>query len=143
MFGFPNDFFSMRGFTNPRSNQNALNNRQQGLFGNSMLMPMPFMPSPFSGLNNFFNGFGLSSSPFEMMDRMMRGSNNSLFLDGNISTSAPVHSFSSTTVMSYGGTDGQPKVYHESTSRTRGPGGIEETRQAIRDSERGINKVRS
>jgi hypothetical protein len=43
--------------------------------------------------------------------------------------------------MSYNGTDGQPKVYQESTSHSRGPGGLEETRQAIRDSERGINKV--
>jgi hypothetical protein len=45
--------------------------------------------------------------------------------------------------MSYNGTDGRPKVYQESTSHSRGPGGLEETRQAVRDSERGINKVSS
>jgi hypothetical protein len=43
--------------------------------------------------------------------------------------------------MSYNGTDGRPKVYQESTSHSRGPGGLEETRQAVRDSEHGINKV--
>lgn len=142
MFGFPHDLFSMHGFGNRRPNpNNASNHNQQGIMGNSMLMPMPLIGSPFSGFNDFFNNFGIGSSPFAMMDRMMQRFNSPSFVDAASTSTGPVHSFSSTTIMSYGGPNGQPKVYQESTSRTRGPGGLEETRQAVRDSERGINKV--
>ena len=143
MFGFPTDFFGLHNAGNRRANtSNALVPHHQGLFGNAMMLPMPFMSSPFGGGgSNPFDTFGLNASPFAMMDRMMRSANDSLLLGGNTSSSAPMHSFTSTTVMSYSGTDGRPKVYQESTSRSRGPGGLEETRQAIRDSERGINKV--
>lgn len=137
MFGFPTDLFGMRGGNNRRSNSNALIPQQQTLFGNSLMIP-----SPFGGMNGIFDEFGINSSPFAMMDRMMRATSDPLFIGGNNTTSAPIHSFTSTTVMSYNGTDGRPKVYQESTSHSRGPGGLEETRQAIRDSERGINKVR-
>lgn len=132
----------MQNSGNRRANTaNALVPHHQGLFGNSLMMPMPFMSSPFGGANNLFDSFGLNASPFAMMDRMMRSANDSLLLGGNTNSSEPMHSFTSTTVMSYSGSDGRPKVYQESTSRSRGPGGLEETRQAIRDSERGINKV--
>ena len=136
MFGFPTDLFGLSSGNNRRSNGNSLIPYHQSLFGNSLLMP-----SPFGGMNSLFNEFGLDSSPFAMMNRMMRGANDSLFFEGN-NTNSPTHSFTSTTVMSYNGTDGRPKVYQESKSRSRGPGGLEETKQAIRDSERGINKVR-
>ncbi|UJR25285.1 hypothetical protein I4U23_006637 [Adineta vaga] len=136
MFGFPTDLFGIHGGNNRRSNSNSLVPHQPSLFGNSFMMP-----TPFGGMNGLFNDFGINSSPFAMMDRMMRATNDSLFLGGNNNTSGPMHSFTSTTVMSYSGTNGQPKVYQETTSHTRGPGGLEETRQAIRDSEHGINKV--
>lgn len=138
MFGFPTDLSGIHGGNNRHSNSNnALIPHQQTLFGNSFLMP-----APFGGMNGLFDHFGVNSSPFAMMDRMMRATNNSLFLGGNGNTNGSMHSFTSTTVMSYNGSDGQPKVYQETTSHTRGPGGLEETRQAIRDSEHGINKVR-
>lgn len=93
-------------------------------------------------MNGIFENFAMNSSPFAMMDRMMRATNDPLFLGANQTDSnAPMHSFTSTTVMSFNGADGRPKVYQESTSHRRGPGGLEETRQAVRDSERGINKV--
>jgi myeloid leukemia factor 1 len=137
MFGFPTDFFGIQGGNNRRTNSNSLiPQHHPSLFGNSLMIP-----SPFNGINSIFNDFGINSSPFAMMDRMMRATNDSLFLGGNNTTNTPMHSFTSTTVMSYDGTDGRPKVYQESTSHSRGPGGLEETRQAIRDSERGINKV--
>lgn len=136
MFGFPTDLFGIHGGNNRRSNSNSLI-PHQSLFGNSLMMP-----SPFGGMGGLFGDFGVNPSPFAMMDRMMRATNDSLLLAGNNNTNAaPVHSFTSTTVMSYNGTNGQPKVYQESTSRRRGPGGLEETRQTVRDSERGINKV--
>jgi hypothetical protein len=112
MFGFPTDLF-------------GIPNNSQSLFGNALMIPSSF--------NNLMNNFGMNSSPFAIMDRMMQNVNQN--------SNAPMQSFTSTTVMSYNGTDGRPKVYQETTSRNRGPGGIEETRQAIRDTERGINKV--
>ncbi|CAF1137531.1 unnamed protein product [Adineta ricciae] len=136
MFGFPTGLFGMHGGDNRSSNNNSLIPHQPSLFGNSFMIP-----SPFGGMNGLFDEFGINSSPFAMMDRMMRATSNGLFLGGGSNTNGPVHSFTSTTVMSYNGSDGRPTVYQESTSRTRGPGGLEETRQAIRDSERGINKV--
>ncbi|CAF1023086.1 unnamed protein product [Rotaria sordida] len=142
MFGFPTDLFGMHGGNNRRSNSNSLiphhHHHHHSLFGNSLMMPSPFL-----GINSLFDDFGINSSPFAMMDRMMRATNDALYHGNNINTNTntPMHSFTSTTVMSYNGTDGTPKIYQESTSHSRGPGGLEETRQAIRDSERGINKV--
>lgn len=95
-------------------NSNRRVNNGLHLFGNELMIP-----SMFGGMNNLMNSF-----------TMMQNS------------TAPMHSFSSTTVMSYNGEDGRPKVYQETTSRNRGPNGMEQTRQAIRDTERGINKVR-
>jgi hypothetical protein len=128
MFGFPTDLFGVPNGNTRRTNNNALLPQQPSLFGNSLMVP-----SPFAGVSNFFGDFGLGSPPFAMMDRLMH--------DANQDSTAPVHSFTSTTVMSFNGPDGRPKVYQETTSRNRGPGGIEETRQAVRDTERGINKV--
>jgi len=110
MFGFPLDLFGSR--------RNASNN--------ALMIPSAGFPN----FNDFFNDF---SSPFAMMDRMMR--------DVQHHSNEPIQSFTSTTVMSFNGPNGQPKIYQESTSRRCGPGGIEETRQTVRDSERGINKV--
>ncbi|CAF0772527.1 unnamed protein product [Didymodactylos carnosus] len=122
------------------------NNAMNPLFSSHSLALQPFIPhNPFGGdlLGEF------SSSPFSLMDAMM-GNMRSVMDPPRLfhptpsisDTNAPIHSFTSTTVMSYGaGPDGRPKVYQESTSRSRGPGGIEETRQAVRDSERGINKM--
>lgn len=89
------------------------------------------IPSGIPGFNDFFSDFG---SPFAMMERMMR--------DAPHNPNEPIQSFTSTTVMSFNGPNGQPKIYQESTARRYGPGGIEETRQTVRDSERGINKVK-
>jgi myeloid leukemia factor 1 len=124
MFGFPTDLFGIPNNNSRQMNSNALIPQQQSLFGNSLMIP-----SPFAGINSLISNFGMNATPFSMIH------------GGNHNSVAPMHSFTSTTVMSYNGTDGRPKVYQETTSRNRGPGGIEETRQAIRDTERGINKV--
>ncbi|CAF0743402.1 unnamed protein product [Didymodactylos carnosus] len=124
-------------------------------FGNTNNPMNPIFPSPSLALQPFIshNPFGVdplnefTSSPFSLMDAMMGNmrsimDNTSVFHPTSNDDDASVHSFTSTTVMSYGtGPDGRPKVYQESTSRSRGPGGIEETRQAVRDSQRGINKM--
>ena len=121
MFGFPADFFGMSTGHNHRMSPHSLIPHHQSM----MMMPSFFaggIPSPFD--------------QFAMMGQMMRGAPQHF-------SAEPMQSFTSTTVMSFNGTDGQPKIYQESTSHRRGPGGIEETRQAVRDSERGINKVRT
>lgn len=50
--------------------------------------------------------------------------------------------YSSSSVMTYSNTgDGQPKVYQASSQVCQAPGGVKETRQMLRDSEKGIEKV--
>ncbi|CAF0754115.1 unnamed protein product [Adineta steineri] len=129
MFGFPTDLFGMPNNSNRRTSSNSLIQHQQSLFNNTLMMQPPL----FGGMNGLTGDFGIHSSPFSIMNRMMQGVNHI--------PDSPVHSYTSTTVMSFNGADGRPKVYQETTSRNRGPGGIEETRQAVRDTERGINKV--
>lgn len=52
------------------------------------------------------------------------------------------HVYSSSTVMSYSNTgNGAPKVYQATTSTKQLPGGIKETRRAVKDSTQGIEKV--
>ncbi|CAM4755919.1 unnamed protein product [Rotaria magnacalcarata] len=128
MFGFPINLFGIPNSTNHPMNSNSLIPHHQSLFGNSLMMP-----SPFGNMNGLMGSFGMNPSPFAMMDRLMQ--------EAHQNPNRSLQSFSSTTVMSYNGTDGRPKVYQETKSCNRGPGGIEETRQAIRDTERGLNKV--
>uniref|UniRef100_A0A3B4A4X0 Myeloid leukemia factor 1 n=1 Tax=Periophthalmus magnuspinnatus TaxID=409849 RepID=A0A3B4A4X0_9GOBI len=52
------------------------------------------------------------------------------------------HSFSSSSVMTYSKVGNEPpKVFQASSSTLRAPGGIKETRQAIKDSESGLQKM--
>ncbi|XP_043935529.1 myeloid leukemia factor 2 [Protopterus annectens] len=72
---------------------------------------------------------------FGMMDRMMGN------MDQMTNTSPNCQTFSSSTVISYSnmGT-GTPKVYQETSHLRTAPGGIRETRRAMRDSESGIER---
>lgn len=50
--------------------------------------------------------------------------------------------FSSSTVISYSSLDaGVPKVYQQTSETRTGPGGIRETRQSVRDSESGLERL--
>ncbi len=50
--------------------------------------------------------------------------------------------FSSSSVMTYSNNgDGRPKIYQASSQVRQGPGGVKETRQMLRDSEKGLEKV--
>ncbi|XP_060153595.1 myeloid leukemia factor 1 isoform X2 [Globicephala melas] len=80
------------------------------------------------------------------MDRMMLNMRNSMqelqrnF--GNLSTDPNGHSFSSSSVMTYSKVgDEPPKVFQASTQTRRAPGGVKETRRALRDSESGLEKM--
>ncbi|XP_072648229.1 myeloid leukemia factor 1 isoform X9 [Canis lupus baileyi] len=85
-------------------------------------------------------------SPFQAMDRMMvnmRNSMHELQRDlGHLSLDPNGHSFSSSSVMTYSKVgDEPPKVFQASTQTRRAPGGIKETRRALRDSDSGLEKM--
>ncbi|XP_062034312.1 myeloid leukemia factor 1 isoform X2 [Lepus europaeus] len=80
------------------------------------------------------------------MDRMMLNMRNSMqelqrnF--GNLSMDPHGHSFCSSSVMTYSKVgDEPPKVFQASTQTRRAPGGIKETRKAMRDSDSGLEKM--
>ncbi|XP_045559311.1 myeloid leukemia factor 1 isoform X4 [Salmo salar] len=89
-------------------------------------------------------------NPFNMLDSMMFGVRNrmgdmhrnfeNLSTDLNANTTA--HSFSSSSVMTYSKVgDEPPKVFQASSQTRRAPGGIKETRQSLKDSESGLEKM--
>ncbi|XP_067102200.1 myeloid leukemia factor 1 isoform X1 [Osmerus mordax] len=85
-------------------------------------------------------------NPFNMFDSMMVGMRSRMedmhrnF--ENLSTDSNSHSFSSSSVMTYSKVgDEAPKVFQASSQTRRAPGGIKETRQAVRDSESGLEKM--
>ncbi|XP_010869800.2 myeloid leukemia factor 1 isoform X2 [Esox lucius] len=87
-----------------------------------------------------------SRNPFSMLDSMMFGVRNRMedmhrnF--ENLSTDSNTHSFSSSSVMTYSKVgDEPPKVFQASSQTRRAPGGIKETRRALKDSESGLEKM--
>ncbi|XP_036759999.2 myeloid leukemia factor 1 isoform X3 [Manis pentadactyla] len=85
-------------------------------------------------------------NPFQAMDRMMLNMRNSMQeLQRNfdhLSMDPNGHSFSSSSVMTYSKVgDEPPKVFQASTQTRRAPGGIKETRRALRDSDSGLEKM--
>ncbi|GAB5576711.1 myeloid leukemia factor 1 isoform X2 [Lynx canadensis] len=85
-------------------------------------------------------------NPFQAMDRMMLNMRNSMqelqrnF--GHLSVDPNGHSFSSSSIMTYSKVgDEPPKVFQASTQTRRAPGGIKETRRALRDSDSGLEKM--
>ncbi|CAH6897938.1 myeloid leukemia factor 1 isoform X2 [Phodopus roborovskii] len=85
-------------------------------------------------------------NPFQAMDRMMLNMRNGMqelqrnF--GHLSMDPNGHSFCSSSVMTYSKVgDEPPKVFQASTQTRRAPGGIKETRRAMRDSDSGLEKM--
>ncbi|XP_047454637.1 myeloid leukemia factor 2 isoform X2 [Mugil cephalus] len=122
--------------------------RQQmrSLFGPFGMEPFPLAPqmqphraprrqagalTPFGMMGmggGFMDMFGMMG---EMMGNMER-----------MSGSPNCQTFSSSTVISYSSSDiGAPKVYQQTSETRRGPGGIRETRQSMRDSESGLERL--
>lgn len=85
----------------------------------------------------------LMRNPFGMVDSMITNMRNRMdvprdFENGNLNG----HSFSSSSVMTYSKVGNEPpKVFQASSSTRRAPGGIKETRRAIKDSESGLEKM--
>ncbi|XP_064166771.1 myeloid leukemia factor 2 isoform X1 [Anguilla rostrata] len=122
--------------------------RQQmrSLFGSFGYEPFPLTPqiqaprsphlqagamAPFgmAGMGGgFMDMFGMMGGMMENMERM--------------SGSPSCQTYSSSTVISYSSTDsGAPKVYQQTSELRTAPGGIRETRQAMRDSESGLERL--
>ncbi|XP_070259751.1 myeloid leukemia factor 1 isoform X2 [Myotis yumanensis] len=85
-------------------------------------------------------------SPFQAVDRMMLNMRNSMqelqrnF--GNLSMDPNGHSFTSSSVMTYSKVgDEPPRIFQASTQTRQAPGGIKETRKALRDSDSGLEKM--
>ncbi|XP_066475203.1 myeloid leukemia factor 1 isoform X3 [Tiliqua scincoides] len=111
-----------------------------GSFG-GMTMSFPFMPfGCFGGMNMDFR------DPFSAMDKMMSNMRNNMrelqrSFD-KMATDPNAHSFSSSSVMTYSKMgDEPPKVFQASSQTRMGPGGIKETRKALKDSESGLEKM--
>ncbi|XP_041898597.1 myeloid leukemia factor 1 isoform X4 [Corvus kubaryi] len=88
-------------------------------------------------------GFG---DPFSAMDRMMSDMRNSMLemqrKFDDLSIQPDGHSFSSSSMMTYSKMgDEPPKVFQASTQTRTAPGGVKETRKALKDSESGLEKM--
>ncbi|KAJ6669413.1 hypothetical protein lerEdw1_008222 [Lerista edwardsae] len=84
--------------------------------------------------------------PFSAMDKMMSNMRNNMLemqrSFDKISMDPNAHSFSSSSVMTYSKKgDEPPKVFQASAQTRTGPGGIKETRKALKDSESGLEKM--
>ncbi|XP_068137012.1 myeloid leukemia factor 1 isoform X2 [Hyperolius riggenbachi] len=84
--------------------------------------------------------------PFHPFDNMMSNFRNRMIgmhkqFEG-LADSPDAHTFKSSSVMTYSKTGDEPPKIFQATSQTRqAPGGIKETKQSVRDSESGVEKV--
>nr|XP_033815192.1 myeloid leukemia factor 1 [Geotrypetes seraphini] len=84
--------------------------------------------------------------PFDIINNMMLGMRNNVFdIHKNfdqVTGGSDIHSFNSSSVRTYSKVgDGPPKIYEASNQTRMAPGGIKETRKAVRDSETGLAKM--
>jgi len=85
-------------------------------------------------------------NPFDQMHRqmnsMMQGMTNLRLPDMNEGSGNDAYSFSHSSVYTYS-SDGQgaPKVFQAAKEERRGPGGVKETKKAVKDSEAGMQKM--
>ena len=136
---------------NINNNNNNNNNNGGNQRSNQVAMradpfaPFNMMMSPFDQHHQAMMGAGAGfhhQNPFALMNQMMG-------MGGGMNMMNTVHAdpnsavFSSSSVISYSssGDGGRPKIYQESQQIRQGPGGVKETRQMVKDSERGIEKV--
>jgi hypothetical protein len=102
--------------------------------------------SPFERHNQMMiHPFGMMNSMMSNMhgmNSMFRPNFNDMFDQHFVSSDPNAQVFSSSSVVTYSNTgDGKPKVYQESKQIRQGPGGVRETRELVRDSTKGLEKV--
>ncbi|PNJ73074.1 MLF1 isoform 11, partial [Pongo abelii] len=93
-----------------------------------------------------FGGMHTDVSSLQTVDQMVSNMRNYMQkLErnfGQLSVDPNGHSFCSSSVMTYSKIgDEPPKVFQASTQTRRAPGGIKETRKAMRDSDSGLEKM--
>lgn len=90
-----------------------------------------------------FDNMDLMRNPFGMVENMIASMRNRMDMPGDFGNGkSSGHSFSSSSVMTYSKVGNEPpKVFQASSSTRRAPGGIKETRRAIKDSESGLEKM--
>lgn len=108
--------------------------RERG--GSQDLVPRGGRSMDLEPFDDFGFGFG---KVFENMGRRMRDMEKAF--EQGINTEDG-HAFHQTSFMSYRKDgEGAPKVFQASSSTKQGPGGVRETRKALRDSERELEKM--
>ncbi|XP_077204705.1 myeloid leukemia factor 1 isoform X2 [Paroedura picta] len=137
----PSPYFAIKDGGERTLDQRGRPDSRVALRDNHKAMDFPFMPfGCFGGMNMDFR------DPFSAMDRMMSNMRNSMAeLQRNfdkMSFEPNAHSFTSSSVMTYSKKgDEPPKVFQVSAQTRTAPGGIKETRKAIKDSESGLEKM--
>uniref|UniRef100_A0A3B3ZUG5 Uncharacterized protein n=1 Tax=Periophthalmus magnuspinnatus TaxID=409849 RepID=A0A3B3ZUG5_9GOBI len=117
----------------------------------------PFMMDPFAAhrqhMRSMFDPFGMDPFALAVPQMQMRpagplapfgmmGMYYFFHLQERMTGSPNCQTFSSSTVISYSATDnGAPQVYQQTSETRTGPGGIRETRQSMRDSESGLERL--
>ncbi|XP_041898593.1 myeloid leukemia factor 1 isoform X1 [Corvus kubaryi] len=125
-----------------RSERRAQRDSQLAVRGGGRATSFSLMP--FAGFGRVQDaGFG---DPFSAMDRMMSDMRNSMLemqrKFDDLSIQPDGHSFSSSSMMTYSKMgDEPPKVFQASTQTRTAPGGVKETRKALKDSESGLEKM--
>uniref|UniRef100_W5KTF7 Myeloid leukemia factor 2 n=1 Tax=Astyanax mexicanus TaxID=7994 RepID=W5KTF7_ASTMX len=123
----------------------AHRHQMRSLFGPFGFEPFPLTPQIQSPRTHLQVGQLVSSAPvlqgggfmdmFGMMGEMMENME-------RMSGSPSCQTYSSSTVISYSSTDlGAPKVYQQTSEVRTAPGGIRETRQSLRDSASGMERM--
>ncbi|XP_002734803.1 myeloid leukemia factor 1-like [Saccoglossus kowalevskii] len=147
--GFDDDPF----FADFREQHRQINSMFDNFGFGSMLHRDPFMAltdgRTTTGLQQRHNRHpgGSAMAPFGMFDDMFANMNNMMTsmhqnFDRGISTNPNAHTYSQSSVMTYSNVgDGAPKVYQASSSTRTAPGGIKETRNSVRDSQSGTERM--
>lgn len=127
MFGFSSPFLALgNGNGNGNSNGNVADRR--GHRG-SQLAPVGSAFDPFGLMNSMMGNMNSRMGNMFQQMETMHGDPNS-------------HCYVQSSVMSYRNDgSGQPKIYQATTSTRQAPGGIRETRKAVRDPQAGIEKM--
>ncbi|XP_071756727.1 myeloid leukemia factor 1 [Centroberyx gerrardi] len=146
----------MRSFSEPFGGHfmpRITDGRDHGRGGPGQPSSTPALRDGHRGMSQSLSPFGSVDStdmnmrnPFNMFDSMMTGMRSRM--DGmnrnfeNLSTDSNSHSFSSSSVMTYSKVGNEPpKVFQASSQTRRAPGGIKETRRALKDSESGLEQM--
>ncbi|XP_070762358.1 myeloid leukemia factor 1 [Enoplosus armatus] len=142
----------MRSFSEPFGGPSIMDGRNRGRDMAEHPSSSPALRGEHRDMSRSLLPFGsidstdMMRNPFGMFDNMMANMKNRMEEMHrnieNMSTDTNTHSFSSSSVMTYSKVGNEPpKVFQATSSTRRAPGGIKETRRAVKDSESGLEKM--